>query len=47
MLLYIANPHGYTLRSEVARVGNMARTIQDKKEKSKFMTEYNDNIKMK
>ena len=33
--LIYSNPHGYTLRSEVALVGNMARTIQDKKEKSK------------
>ena len=41
MLIY-SNPHGYKLRSEVALVGNMARTIQDKQEKSKFMTEYND-----
>ena len=43
--LIYSNPHGYTLRSEVALVGNMARTIQDKKEKSKFMTEYNDILK--
>ncbi len=43
--LIYSNPNGYTLRSEVALVGNMARTIQDKKEKSKFMTEYNDILK--
>lgn len=41
-LLIYSNPHGYTLRSEVALVGNMARTILNKEEKSRFMREYND-----
>ena len=40
--LIYTNPHGYLLRSEVALVGNMARTIKDKEVKSKFMRQYND-----
>ena len=40
--LIYTNPHGYLLRSEVALVGNMARTIKDKEAKSKFMRQYND-----
>lgn len=40
--LIYSDPHGYRLRSEVALVGNMARTIQDKPSRSKYMSEYND-----
>ncbi|MDO5382586.1 MAG: cytidylate kinase-like family protein [Eubacteriales bacterium] len=40
------NPHSYLLRSEVALIGNMARTVKDKSEKRKFMTEYNEILKI-
>jgi cytidylate kinase len=39
--LILTNPQGYRLRSEVALVGNMARTIQNKDEKKRLMKEYN------
>lgn len=35
-------PSGHLLRSEMALVSNMARTIKNKELKSKMMTEYND-----
>ena len=35
-------PQDIAVRSEVALVGNMARTIKDKEVKSKFMRQYND-----
>lgn len=34
-------PQGHVLRSELALIGNMARTIQDKEERKLVMTEYN------
>lgn len=40
--LILTNPQGYKLRSEIALVGNMARTIRDKDEKKKMMREYNN-----
>ena len=42
MLMY-AKPDGHLLRSELALISNMARTIKDKSERSRLMTEY-DNI---
>lgn len=34
-------PQGHLVRSEIALIGNMARTIQDKAERKLVMTEYN------
>ena len=34
-------PQGHLVRSEIALIGNMARTIQDKEERKLVMTEYN------
>ena len=42
MLMY-TKPDGHLLRSELALISNMARTIKDKSERSRLMTEY-DNI---
>jgi cytidylate kinase len=39
--LILTNPQGYRLRSEIALVGNMARTITTKDEKKRLMKEYN------
>lgn len=39
--LIITDPQGYKLRSEIALVGNMARTIRDKDTKKRMMREYN------
>ncbi len=39
--LMTIRPQGHTLRSEIALIGNMARTIQDKEERKLVMTEYN------
>lgn len=35
------HPQGYKLRSEIALIGNMARTIKDKEKRSMLMREYN------
>ena len=43
--LILTNPQGYRLRSEIALVGNMARTIRDKSVKAQLMTEYNEILK--
>lgn len=40
-LLY-AHPQGQLLRSEIALIGNMARTIKDADDRSRMMTEYNE-----
>lgn len=44
MLMY-TKPDGHLLRSELALISNMARTIQDKEEKSRLMRKYNDILK--
>lgn len=44
MMMYTL-PDGHLLRGELALVSNMARTIQDKEEKSRLMTEYNEILK--
>lgn len=36
------HPQGYKLRSEIALIGNMARTIKDKEKRSMLMREYNE-----
>lgn len=41
MLMY-TKPDGHLLRSELALISNMARTIQDKEEKSRLMQEYDE-----
>lgn len=41
MLMY-TKPDGHLLRSELALISNMARTIKEKEEKSRLMTEYNE-----
>ena len=41
MLMY-TKPDGHLLRSELALISNMARTIKNKEEKSRMMTEYNE-----
>ena len=43
--LIYTHPQGHLLRSEIALIGNMARTIRDKAERSKMMTEYNEILK--
>lgn len=42
-MLMLTKPDGHLLRSELALISNMARTIKDKKKKTQMMTEY-DNI---
>ncbi len=44
MLMY-TKPDGHLLRSELALISNMARTISDKEEKSRLMRKYNDILK--
>lgn len=39
-MLMLTKPDGHLLRSELALIGNMARTIQDKEIKNEMMTEY-------
>ena len=38
-------PDGHLLRSELALISNMARTIKDPAEKSRLMTEYDEILK--
>lgn len=40
--LMTARPEGNLVRSEIALIGNMARTIKDKEERRLVMTEYNE-----
>lgn len=40
--LMTARPEGNLVRSEIALIGNMARTIKDKEERRLIMTEYNE-----
>ena len=40
-----AQPDGHVLRSEIALIGNMARTISDKQERSRLMREYDAILK--
>lgn len=44
MLMY-TEPDGHLLRSELALISNMARTIKNKEDKSRMMTEYNEILK--
>ena len=44
MLMY-TKPDGHLLRSELALISNMARTIKDPAEKSRLMTEYDEILK--
>lgn len=44
MLMY-TKPDGHLLRSELALISNMARTIKNKEDKSRMMTEYNEILK--
>lgn len=44
MMMY-TKPDGHMLRSELALISNMARTIKNKEEKSRMMTEYNEILK--
>lgn len=39
--LMMTRPSGHVVRSELALIGNMARTIKDKEERKLVMTEYN------
>ncbi|PXX49224.1 cytidylate kinase-like protein [Hungatella effluvii] len=43
--LMMTRPNGHMVRSELALIGNMARTIQDKEERKLVMTEYNKILK--
>ena len=43
--LLTTRPQGHELRSDVVLIGNMARTIKNKEEKKKMMTEYNEILK--
>lgn len=40
--LLITRPQGHQLRAEIALIGNMARTIKNKEDHYKMMTEYNE-----
>lgn len=44
MLMY-TKPDGHLLRSELALISNMARTIKNKEEKSRLMEKYNQILK--
>ena len=44
-VLIVSNPQGHLLRSELALISNMARTIKDPAEKSRLMTEYDEILK--
>ena len=41
-VLIISNPQGHLLRSELALIGNMARSIRDKDARHDLLIEYND-----
>lgn len=43
--LMTVSPQGHLLRSELALISNMARTIRNKSDKSRVMTEYNEILK--
>lgn len=43
--LLITRPQGHEIRSEIALIGNMARTIKNKEEHHRMMEEYNDILK--
>ena len=43
--LMTTRPQGNLVRSELALIGNMARTIQDREERKLVMTEYNRILK--
>ncbi len=43
--LMYTKPDGHLLRSEIALIGNMARTIEDKAERSRLMRKYDDIFK--
>lgn len=40
--LISTHPQGHLLRSEIALIGNMARTIRNKEDRSRMMHEYNE-----
>lgn len=44
-MLMCTKPDGHLLRSELALISNMARTIKNKEDKSRMMTEYNEILK--
>lgn len=44
-MLMLAKPNGHLLRSELALIGNMARTIQDKEARGQMLTEYDSILK--
>lgn len=44
-VLMYTKPDGHLLRSELALISNMARTIKNKEEKSRLMEEYNNILK--
>lgn len=41
VILMVTKPQGHELRSELALISNMARTIRNKEERSRLMREYN------
>ena len=43
--LLVTRPQGHEIRSDIALIGNMARTIKDKEDHRKMMTEYNEILK--
>lgn len=42
VILIMSNPQGHLLRSQMALIGNMARSIRDKKVRHDLMIEYNE-----
>ena len=41
-MLIVSNPQGHLLRSELALIGNMARSIRNKEARHDLLVEYND-----
>ena len=43
--LLITRPQGHEIRSDIALIGNMARTIKNKEDHHRMMTQYNEILK--
>ena len=43
-MLIVSNPQGHLLRSELALIGNMARSIRNKEARHDLLVEYNDDL---
>ena len=45
-MLIASNPQGHLLRSEMALIGNMARSIRDKQVRRELLIEYNSKVNL-